>query len=54
MIYVACDAIEGEACVVDDEELVDFAWVKRDRLAEYVPYGCFPAVQDYLDATLSA
>jgi 8-oxo-dGTP diphosphatase len=54
MIYVACDAIEGEACVVDDEELVDFAWVKRDRLAEYVPYGFFPAVQDYLDATLSA
>lgn len=54
MIYVACDAIEGEARVVDDEELVDFAWAKRNQLAEYVPYGFFPAVQDYLDATLGA
>ena len=54
MIYVACDAIEGNARVVDDEELVDFAWATRDQLAEYVPYGFFSAVQDYLDETLNA
>jgi 8-oxo-dGTP diphosphatase len=39
MIYVACDAIEGEARVVDDEELADFAWSKRGQLTDYVPYG---------------
>jgi len=45
---------EALARVVDDEELVDFAWSKRDKLGEYVPYGFFPIVQDYLDATLSS
>jgi 8-oxo-dGTP diphosphatase len=54
MIYVACDAIEGDARVVDDEELTDIAWSKRDQLTEYVPYGFYPAVQDYLEATLDA
>jgi 8-oxo-dGTP diphosphatase len=54
MVYVACDVVEGEARVVDDEELVDFAWSNRDQLAEYVPYGFFAAVQDYLDTTLGA
>jgi 8-oxo-dGTP diphosphatase len=54
MIYVACDIIEGDARVVDDDELADLAWVKGGDLAEYVPYGFFAAVQDYLDATLSA
>jgi 8-oxo-dGTP diphosphatase len=54
MIYVACDVIDGDARVVDDDELVDFAWSQRDQLVEYVPYGFFPAVQDHLDATLTA
>ena len=54
MVYVACDVVEGEARVVDDEELVDFAWSNQDQIAEYVPYGFFAAVQDYLDATLKA
>lgn len=53
MIYVACDVISGDARVVDDEELVNFAWSNRDKLTEYIPYGVFPAVQDYLDATLA-
>lgn len=53
MIYVACDVVEGEARVVDDDELVAFAWSTRGQLAEYVPYGFFPAVQDYLNSVLS-
>jgi 8-oxo-dGTP diphosphatase len=54
MIYVSCDVVEGNATIVDDEELVEFAWAKRDELTEYVPYGFFRAVQDHLDATLTA
>jgi 8-oxo-dGTP diphosphatase len=52
MIYVACDLIEGDARVVDDEELSEFAWLSRSQLAEYVPYGFFEPVQEYLDAVL--
>jgi len=52
MIYVACNVIEGEAKVVDNDELADFTWAKGDQLAEYVPYGFYPVVQDYLDAEL--
>jgi 8-oxo-dGTP diphosphatase len=52
MIYVACEVIEGEAKVVDDDELADFAWATGDQLAEYVPYGFYTPVQDYLDTTL--
>jgi 8-oxo-dGTP diphosphatase len=54
MVYIACDVISGEASVVDDEELDEFAWLKRDQLTEYVPYGFFGPVQEYLDSTLSA
>jgi len=53
MVYVACDAMEGNAHVANIDELVDFTWSSRDQLAEYIPYGLFPAVQAYLDATLS-
>jgi 8-oxo-dGTP diphosphatase len=52
MIYVACNVIEGEAKVVDNDELADFTWATGDQLAEYVPYGFYPVVQDYLDAEL--
>lgn len=52
MLYVACDVIEGEARVVDEEELVDFTWSQHDQLAQYIPHGLFPAVQTYLDSTL--
>ncbi|MQA09131.1 MAG: NUDIX domain-containing protein [Pseudonocardiaceae bacterium] len=53
MIYVACDVVSGEASVVDDEELVEFAWSERDQLAEYVPYGFYGPVQEHLDTVLS-
>jgi 8-oxo-dGTP diphosphatase len=52
MVYVACNVVEGEPRLVDDEELADLVWSNRDQLTEYVPYGFYPAVQEYLDATL--
>lgn len=52
MIYVAFDSIEGEASVVDDDELDSFAWVKHNELTAYVPYPFFGPVQEHLDAVL--
>jgi 8-oxo-dGTP diphosphatase len=54
MVYVACYVVDGEARVVDDEELAELAWAKRDQLAEYVPHGFFEPVQQYLDGALGA
>lgn len=54
MVYVACDVVNGDARVVDDDELVELAWAERGQLAEYVPYGFFDAVQQYLNEALSA
>lgn len=54
MIYVACSVVDGDARVVDDEELVEFAWSARQSLAEYVPYPFYEPVQEYLDAELEA
>lgn len=53
MIYIACDVLEGDARVGDTDELVEFVWSSREQLSEYVPYGFFPPVQEYLDAVLS-
>lgn len=53
MIYVACDVVEGKAKVLDDEELVNFAWAGRADLAQYVPYGFYGPVQEYLDSSLA-
>jgi 8-oxo-dGTP diphosphatase len=52
MIYVACEVTEGEASVVDDDELDSIAWVRRANLAEYVPYGFYEPVQAHLDTVL--
>lgn len=54
MIYVACDVINGEARVADEDELADFVWSKREQLAEYVPYGFHESVQQHLDQVLSS
>lgn len=54
MVYIACDVIDGDAQVVDDEELVELAWASQDQLGDYVPYGFFEPVQQYLDGVLSA
>ena len=52
MSYTACEVLEGTAHVADDEELDAIAWVAHGELAEYVPYGLFGPVQEYLDEVL--
>jgi len=52
MSYTACQVIGGEAHVADAEELDAVAWVKLAEIPEYVPYGLFGPVQEYLDETL--
>lgn len=53
MLYVACEVIEGEAHVADEEEIAAVAWCSGRELAEYVPHGFYGPVQEYLDAVLS-
>ncbi|MEU5157896.1 NUDIX hydrolase [Glycomyces sp. NPDC021274] len=54
MSYTACEAVSGTAHVADTEELAELAWVAHDQIPEYVPYGLFGPVQEYLDATLAS
>lgn len=54
MIYVACDVINGEARVADEDELADFVWSEHARLTEYVPYGFYEPVQQHLDKVLNS
>ncbi|GAA2834106.1 NUDIX hydrolase [Kitasatospora sp. CM 4170] len=54
MSYTACEAISGNAEVVDTEELDQLAWVALTEIPEYVPYGLFEPVQEYLDTTLGS
>ncbi|MGW4603702.1 NUDIX hydrolase [Streptomyces sp. NPDC004532] len=52
MSYTACEVVDGEARVADDDELDAVAWVAHSEIADHVPYGLFGPVQEYLDATL--
>ncbi|MFE3068869.1 NUDIX hydrolase [Streptomyces sp. NPDC059247] len=52
MSYTACEALVGTAHVADTEELAELAWVAHGEIPEYVPYGLFEPVQEYLDAAL--
>ncbi|MFE7398817.1 NUDIX hydrolase [Streptomyces sp. NPDC057557] len=52
MSYTACEALSGEARVADDEELDAVAWVAHAEISEYVPYGLFEPVQEYLNEVL--
>jgi 8-oxo-dGTP diphosphatase len=54
MIYVACEVIDGEAHAADVDEVAAVAWCRLDEIPEYVPYGFYEPVQEYLDALLSA
>lgn len=53
MHYIACEAPDGLAAVGDEEELAAVAWATLDELAEYVPYGFFEPVQEYLNVALA-
>lgn len=52
MSYTAAGVLEGEARVADDEELDAIAWVAHSEISDYVPYGLFGPVQEYLDEVL--
>ncbi|MCI3155513.1 NUDIX domain-containing protein [Streptomyces sp. GB4-14] len=52
MSYTACEPLQGEARVADEEELDAVAWVAHSEIKEYVPYGLFGPVQEYLDEVL--
>ena len=53
MSYTACEAMGGTAHVADTEELDELAWVAHGEIPQYVPYGLFEPVQEYLDAALT-
>lgn len=52
MSYTACEVVDGEARVADDEELDAITWAAHSELPELVPYGLFGPVQQYLDEVL--
>lgn len=52
MSYTACEVVEGEARVADDEELDAIAWVTHSEINDYVPYPLYEKVQEYLDEVL--
>ncbi|MCQ0022828.1 NUDIX hydrolase [Streptomyces somaliensis DSM 40738] len=52
MSYTACEVLDGTAHVADMEELAELAWVAHGEIPQYVPYGLFEPVQDYLDEAL--
>jgi 8-oxo-dGTP diphosphatase len=52
MSYTACDIVSGEAIVGDEEEIAEVAWVTHGEIPEYVPYGLFEPVQEYLDGVM--
>ncbi|MEU6133276.1 hypothetical protein ABZ805_29230 [Saccharopolyspora sp. NPDC047091] len=53
MHYVACEAAAGFAAIGDEEEIGAVVWDRKDELAEYVTYGFFKPVQEYLNDTLA-
>ena len=54
MFYTAAEVVAGEAHVADEDELAEVSWVTHADIPQYVPYGVFPPVQEYLDETLDA
>lgn len=53
MQYYACEVLDGEAHVADEDELAAVAWVTLEEIPEYVPYGFFGPVQDYLNEVMT-
>lgn len=52
MHYVAVRLVGGDAHVADAEELDAVAWITHGEIPEYVPYGLYEPVQEYLDEAL--
>ena len=52
MTYVACEVIAGDAIVGDEEEIAAVAWIGNGEIPDYVPWGLYPKVQEYLDQVL--
>ncbi|MCF3143513.1 NUDIX hydrolase [Streptomyces platensis] len=50
--YIACRPAGGEAVIASADEVVDVAWAVLGEIPQYVPYGLFEPVQEYLDAVL--
>jgi 8-oxo-dGTP diphosphatase len=50
--YIACRPLAGTAFVASVEELADLAWATHGQIPQYVPYGLFQPVQNYLDQAL--
>lgn len=53
MSYTACAVVDGKAHVADADELDAVAWVTLDEIPQYVPYGLFGPVQEYLEEALA-
>jgi 8-oxo-dGTP diphosphatase len=54
MTYTACAVVSGTAKVTDTEELSELAWCAHPEIPEYVPYGLYGPVQEYLDDALGS
>ncbi|MFJ8473106.1 NUDIX hydrolase [Kitasatospora sp. NPDC094011] len=54
MSYTAGEVVSATAEVVDTDELDALAWATHAEIPEYVPYGLFEPVQEYLNAALTA
>lgn len=52
MHYVACRPVGGETVIASPDEVADLVWAAHDEIPQYVPYGLFEPVQDYLDTAL--
>lgn len=48
MVYVACDALGGEAHPAAPEEVAAVAWCSGVDLPAFVPHGFFEPVRQYL------
>ncbi|MGW7555506.1 NUDIX hydrolase [Streptomyces rimosus] len=53
MSYTVCSVVSGEAHVAYADELAEVAWVAHSEMGDYVPYGLFGPMQEYLDDALT-
>ncbi|XUM03620.1 NUDIX hydrolase [Streptomyces venezuelae ATCC 10712] len=50
--YIACRPVGGRAVVASADEVAGLAWAMHGEIPQYVPYGLFGPVQNYLDEAL--